>query len=120
MTYFGDPEYPPNPYRGRDSAAEARGAALFVSTGCSLCHPAPRFTDQKLHDLGFKKADDYRSRFDTPSLRGVYRNGPWLHDGRARTLHELFTEHNPKDVHGRTKGLTPQELNDLIAYVRTL
>lgn len=120
MTYFGNPEYAPNPLRGRHPEAEARGAALFVATGCSICHPAPLFTDKKLHDLGFGTKADYRSRFDTPSLRSVLRNGPWLHDGRAKSLHAVFTEYNPQDVHGRTKGLTKQELDDLITYLKTL
>lgn len=119
--YFGDPEEVPNPYRRRTApAVRARGELLFRAAGCDLCHPAPRFTDQKLHDLGLGTVEDYRSRFDTPSLRGVYRNGPWLHDGRAPTLESVFTGHNPANVHGRTAGLTPDELADLVAYLRTL
>jgi YVTN family beta-propeller protein len=120
MAYFTNPEYAPNPYRGRAPATEARGQALFTTTGCTICHPAPLFTDQKVHDLGFGTADDFRTRFDTPSLRSTYRTGPWLHDGRAKTLHAIFDQHNPLDVHGRTKGLTTAEIDDLVAYLRTL
>ena len=120
MTYLENPEYAPNPFLGLEPAAAARGERLFTATGCTICHPAPGYTDQHLHDLGFGTVDDYRSRFDTPSLRGTYRTGPWLHDGRAKTLRAVFTEHNPRDVHGRTQGLTAQELDDLIAYLKTL
>ena len=120
MTYFGDPEYPHNPYRGRHPEAVARGEQIFAAAGCTVCHPAPKFTDEKTHDLGFGMRDDYRSRFDTPSLRSTYRTGPWLHDGRAKSLPAIFTEHNPDDVHGRTKGLNNQELDDLVAFLKTL
>jgi CxxC motif-containing protein (DUF1111 family) len=120
LEYFGHPELAPNPYRGREPESVGRGRLLFLAAGCDICHPAPTFTDGRIHDLGLASRADYRSRFDTPSLRGTYRIGPWLHDGRAKTLHEVFTVHNPDDVHGRTKGLTAQELDDLVAYLRTL
>ena len=64
--------------------------------------------------------DDFRNRFDTPSLKSTYRTAPYLHDGRAPDLHSLFTVHNPDDLHGRTRGFTKQELDELIAYVRSL
>ncbi|MBI2920111.1 MAG: beta-propeller fold lactonase family protein [Planctomycetes bacterium] len=120
VEYLGNPERAPNPYRTRNPEALQRGEAVFRAAGCDVCHPAPKFTDMKLHDLGFGTPDDYRSRFDTPSLRETLRGGPWLHDGRAPTLRSIFTDHNPKDLHGRTKGLSPQELDDLIAYLRSL
>lgn len=120
VEYLGNPERAPNPHRARNTEALRRGEAVFKSAGCDVCHPAPKFTDMKLHDLGFGMPDDYRSRFDTPSLRETLRGGPWLHDGRAPTLKSIFTDHNPKDLHGRTKGLSPQELDDLIAYLRSL
>jgi cytochrome c peroxidase len=63
---------------------------------------------------------DLRSRFDTPSLRECYRTAPYLHDGRAGTLRQIFTEHNPKNLHGLTSGLTDVELDDLIEYLRSL
>jgi YVTN family beta-propeller protein len=118
--YFGNPEWAPNPFRGRNPVAEARGKRVFASAGCVLCHPSPLLTDLKVHDLGFGTPDDYRSRFDTPSLRGCYRTAPYLHDGRAGTLLSIFTEHNPNNLHGRTRGLSAQELDDLVAYLKTL
>jgi YVTN family beta-propeller protein len=120
LTYLENPEFPPNPYRGKNPEAEARGRAVFAAAGCSICHPPPTFTNQKIYDLGYGTADDFRTRFDTPSLRATYRTGPWLHDGRAKTLRSIFTDHNPRDVHGRTRGLTDPELDDLVTYLRTL
>jgi cytochrome c peroxidase len=120
MAYFENPEFPPNPFRGREPQAADRGRLLFAACGCAICHPAPTFTDKKFHDLGMGTVDDFRSRFVTPSLRSTYRTGPWLHDGRARTLRSIFSDHNPADIHGRTKGLSGPELDDLVAYLRTL
>jgi YVTN family beta-propeller protein len=120
MAYLGNPERPPNPFRWQDAEMLRRGGKLFLSAGCDVCHPAPKYTDLKMHDLDFGAPEDYRSRFDTPSLRDCYRSGPWLHDGRAPALRSIFSDHNPKDLHGHTKGLTSQQLDDLIAYLRSL
>lgn len=120
VEYLGNPELAPNPFRKREAAAIARGEGVFKAAGCDACHYAPKYTDLKMHDLGFGTPDDYRSRFDTPSLRECYRTGPWLHDGRAPTLRSIFTDHNPNDLHGRTRGLSEQELEDLLAYLRSL
>lgn len=118
--YLTHPDRAPSPYRLVDPAILARGRKLFTAAGCDVCHPAPTFSDLKFHDLGFGTPNDFRNRFDSPSLRSCYRTAPYLHDGRAPTLEALFLEYNPNDVHGRTKGFTPQELADLLAYVRSL
>jgi len=118
--YLSHPDRAPSPYRNVNPAAIARGRTLFTVAGCDVCHPAPTFSDCKFHDLGFGTPNDFRNRFDTPSLRSTYRTAPYLHDGRAPDLRTLFTEYNPDDLHGRTRGFTAQELDDLIAYVRSL
>ncbi len=118
--YLSHPDRAPSPYRHTDPVIVERGRKLFTAAGCDACHPAPFYTDLKLHDLGFGTANDFRNRFDTPSLKSTYRTAPYLHDGRAADLRTLFTEHNPRDLHGRTKGFTPAELDDLIAFLRTL
>ena len=118
--YLGHPDRAPNPYRNRNPEIIARGKILFTTAGCDVCHPAPSYSDLKFHDLGLGTPNDFRNRFDTPSLRSCYRTAPYLHDGRALTLRSIFTEHNPDNVHGRTKGFTEQEMDDLIAYVRSL
>ncbi len=118
--YLTHPDRAPSPYRKVDPEAIRRGRNLFTVAGCDVCHPAPTFSDCKFHDLEFGTPNDFRNRFDTPSLRSCYRTAPYLHDGRAADLRVLFTEHNPADLHGRTRGFTKQELDDLIAYVRSL
>ena len=55
--------------------------------------------------------------FDTPSLRELWLTAPYLHDGRATTLRELLTTFNPSDRHGRTSGLSEDELTALEAFL---
>lgn len=121
LAYLRTARREPNPWR-RETSPEtlARGKKVFARAHCASCHPGPKFTDQRKHDLGFAAKTDLRSRFDTPSLRESYRSAPYLHDGRAKSLRELFTKHNPNGLHGQTAGLTPEELDDLLAYLRTL
>ena len=123
MEFIGHPRRAPNPYRHEDVEAIARGERVFHHARCNACHIAPLFADMKTHDIGLTghTSDvDFRSRFDTPSLLDCYRTAPYLHDGRALTLLEIFTEHNPENAHGLTGGLSVRELNDLVAYLRSL
>ena len=120
LAFLRNARIAPNPFRGDDSDAEARGKRLFERARCPACHMAPKYTDLRMHDVGLRGPLDQRSRFDTPSLRDVYRTAPYLHDGRAPTLLSIFTDHNVRDWHGRTRGMTPAELADLVAYVRSL
>ena len=115
---------PPNPYRDDEhaSAAASRGEAIFQSAkaGCTQCHPAPRFTDGQTHDVGLGAATDAYEGFNSPSLRGVYDRVLFLHDGRSRSLEDLLTgPHNPARVTGQGE-LSDDELQDLLAYLRSL
>ena len=120
MAFISNPRRAPNAYRTRNPDALGRGRKVFTRARCDVCHPAPTYTDLKMHDLGLAGKTDLRSRFDTPSLRECYRTAPYLHDGRARTLREIFTDHNPTDFHGRTSGLTAAQLEDLLEFLRSL
>jgi cytochrome c peroxidase len=53
-------------------------------------------------------------------LTNTVLTAPYLHDGSARTLEEIWTVFNPKDTHGVTNDLQKDELNDLIEYLKTL
>ncbi len=114
----------PNPHRRPDgelTEAARRGRALFEGKAhCSGCHPAPYFTDRRMHNVGVLTPLEPDGRYDTPSLVEVWRTAPYLHDGRARTLREVLTKYNPHDKHGHTKELTAEELNDLIEYLKSL
>lgn len=115
----------PSPFRNRDgslTAAAKRGKLLFESrdVGCSYCHNGKLLTDLKLHDVGTRGPLDRRDTFDNPSLREAWRTGPYLHDGRAVSLRDVLTAHNKGDKHGRTSRLSPKQIDDLAAYLRSL
>lgn len=110
-----------NPRAPQLSEAAQRGKVIFEGkAGCAHCHPAPYFTDGKMHNVGFLTPLEPDGKYDTPSLIEAYRTAPYYHDGRAATLKEALTICDPKGKHGHTKGLTPQEIDDLVAYVLSL
>jgi cytochrome c peroxidase len=117
---------------GELTPAQERGKAIFERTRykdgrpipetnqCASCHSGRKYTNQKLADVGTGKATDRSPRIDTPHLPDVAYSSPYLHDGSARSLEEIWTVFNPKDTHGVSNDLTKDELNDLIEYLRTL
>jgi mono/diheme cytochrome c family protein len=109
------------PPKEADKPAIARGKALFQGKGqCANCHHRAALDDGKLHDIGTRGPTDTQDRFDTPALLGVARTPTYLHDGRAKTLAEIFTKHNAKQRHGAAHKLTKEELAELIAYLKSL
>ena len=87
---------------------------------CAFCHSGPKYTSQKSFDVDTGKWTDRSPVFDTPQLVNIAMTAPYLHDGSAQTLEEIWTVFNPHDKHGVTNDLTKDELNDLIEYLRTL
>jgi YVTN family beta-propeller protein len=110
---------------------QERGKAIFDRTvdkfkkpipeynRCSYCHSGPKGTNQKLFDVGTRKPTDNGSLLKAAPLTEIALTAPYLHDGSARSLEEIWTVYNPEDKHGRTNDLTKDELNDLIEYLRT-
>jgi DNA-binding beta-propeller fold protein YncE/mono/diheme cytochrome c family protein len=105
---------------GKLSESARRGKAVFETAGCIHCHSGPRFTDQKLHDIGLGRDREMGMEYDTPTLREVWRTAPYLYDGRAATLEEVIGKFNPRDQHGKTSRLTKEERRDLAEYLRSL
>lgn len=114
------------PLDNRFERARSRGRAIFfrtrrddgtvvpVAARCVTCHRPPLFTDRLMSDVGTGGS------FDTPHLLDVSNSPPFLHDGRARTLEEIWTVHDTEVRHGVTDDLTKPQLNDLIVYLRSL
>jgi YVTN family beta-propeller protein len=125
VAYLDTLEFPRNPYRGPDGTlgpAAKRGEAVFRSSkaACDRCHGGPELTDGKIHVVGLEEPDDAYRGYNPPSLQGVYDKDPYLHDGRAKTLRDTLADgHNPDDVTG-LGALSANELDDLIAYLKTL
>jgi YVTN family beta-propeller protein len=126
---------PPNRYRKLGeplTPAQRRGKDMFERTRtndgreipalgrCITCHPPPLYTDCRVHDVGTRQSDDRQGKFDVPHLNNIYDSAPYLHNGMAETLEEIWTRYNPYDQHGVTNDLTKDQLNDLIEYLRTL
>ncbi len=125
----------PNRYRppnGELTPSQERGKAIFERTRgkngkpipennqCPVCHSGPHYTNQELADVGSGKWTDRSPLFDVPQLSNIALTAPYLHDGSAKSLEEIWTVFNPKDTHGLTNDLQKDELNDLIEYLKTL
>jgi YVTN family beta-propeller protein len=59
------------------------------------------------------------SNFDVPHLNNIYDSAPYLHNGSAKTLEEIWTKYNMLEGHGLTRDMTRRQFNDLIAYLKT-
>ncbi len=125
IAYLGTLEYPKNPYRNPDGSLSAQakhGREVFVSpkASCNTCHSGAELTDGKIHETGLEEPDDAYRGYNPPSLRGIYDKDPYLHDGRAKTLREALSgPHSADNVTGLGE-LSDQDLDDLIAYLKTL
>ena len=89
-------------------------------SGSVVCHSGAKYTNQKQFDVGTGKSTDRSPVVDVPQLPNVAYSAPYLHDGSARSLEEIWTVFNPKDTHGVSNDLTKDELNDLVEYLKTL
>jgi YVTN family beta-propeller protein len=122
---------PHAPAPGKLSPEAQRGKKLFFdkAVGCATCHGGPYYTDSslqkpfKLHDVG-TGGDDPSERigpkYDTPTLLGVYRTAPYLHHGKAKTLRDVLTTCNKEDRHGKTSHLKAAEVDELVAFLKSL
>jgi YVTN family beta-propeller protein len=125
IAYLGTLDYPRNPNRLADGGltpAALRGQAVFRSAkaGCASCHSGPEFTDGKIHEAGLEEPDDAYQGYNPPSLRGVYDKDPYLHDGRSATLKDALTGPHSGETVATIGTLTAQEIDDLIAYLKSL
>jgi hypothetical protein len=120
----------PSPLRNPDgsfTAAAKRGRKIFERAGCPMCHAAPTFSNSErgeLFDVGTllptsgQRLGGDLNGLDTPSLRGVWQSAPYLHDGRAATLRDVFAITG--DQMGVTSDLSEPELDDLVRYLQEL
>ncbi len=102
------------PARPLDTRSK-RGRELFTSSvvGCASCHyDDGRAGDGLVHDIGTGGS------FDTPSLVGVASSGPYMHDGRFKTLREALVA--TSGAMGTTKQLSDADLSALLSYLETL
>ena len=96
------------------------GRVILENNRCVTCHFPPYYTDRRRHDVGTKMSFDSTGSFDVPHLNNIYDSAPYLHNGMAATLEEIWTVYNPEDKHGVTNDMTKDQLNDLIEFLKTL
>lgn len=121
VDYVGAIPAPANPHRApADSFTEPaqRGKLLFEGkAACATCHTGERLGGERKAWIGTTPEG---ISLQVPRLVGVYDTAPYLHDGRARSLAEVFTRHNAKRLHGKFELLSPEEQDELLRYVQEL
>ncbi len=95
-----------SPFRTTDGALTTtanQGRLAFEAAACGTCHhPLTGFTDstlglETLHDVGTLRTSSGQrlggplTGIDTPTLLGVFDGAPYLHDGSAASLEEVFS-----------------------------
>lgn len=106
---------PDTPNRGVVSSAVERGREIFASeeVGCADCHSGEAFTDNETYDM--YGLTGVRTR----SLLGIASSAPYLHDGSAPTLHAIVESARDGEM-GDTISLSPADVDDLVAYLKSL
>lgn len=134
---------------------QLRGLHLFrTKAACASCHSGPAFSDGRFHNLGLtfygREHEDLGryhvtgrpqdvGAFRTPSLLGVSRTGPWMHNGLFPLMEGIVRFYNAGGAHPRRPigsendpmypvtdpmleplNLTDEEIDDLVAYLESL
>ena len=99
---------------------------FFGKAKCAVCHPAPFYTDDKMHDLKVQRFYEPRMSngkwitavgpIKSFTLRGIKDSPPYMHDGRLLTLEDTVEFFNVvTDL-----DLTEKEKQALVAFMRCL
>lgn len=106
----------PSPYlvNGELSEKARQGKKVFEKLKCGDCHSGIYYTDRKMHRIG--QDVEFEKGWDTPTLREVWRTAPYLFDGRAATMHEVFSIHR----HGIDRKVSRKEIEALTEFVNSL
>lgn len=106
----------PSPYlvNGELSEKAKEGRKVFDKFRCGDCHSGPYYTDMKMHRIG--EDIEFEPGWDTPTLIEVWRTAPYLFDGRAETMQDVFETHK----HGIDKKISRKEIEALTEYVNSL
>jgi cytochrome c peroxidase len=120
------------------TAQEREGMDLFNTQGCVNCHRAVTQFADKANNTGLDlvPADSGagQATFKPASLRNIAVRPPYMHDGRFQTLRQVveFYDHEVQDTPDldprmrnpdgtvRRLGLTPEQIDALVAFMGTL
>lgn len=133
--------------KGELTQQEERGRQLFIGNKakCFDCHSREDFTNDEFKNIGlyngttqndvgrFSISNDQKDmgRFKTPGLRNIAVTGPYMHDGRFKTLEQVVNYYNnpymfvEDPLNMDTLLLQPLQLSnqdnaDLVAFLKTL
>lgn len=100
-----------------DVTVVERGAQVFEAQGCAECHVGQVGTNLQAYDVGTGETglESGTVNFDTPSLRWLWMSAPYLHNGSAATLHDVFTL---PGTHQLVFNVSPQDIDALVAWLR--
>src|SRR5438477_8230517 len=130
------PAVQPRPGIDFDPAAAARGDELFSGrANCNSCHHEPLWTEPgwNQHSSDELKIDSFEAdrapghAYQTMNLAGIFvrerglfmfpqNKGRFYHDGRFQTLLDVVNSYDARF----NLGLTDQEKNDLVEYLKSL
>jgi cytochrome c peroxidase len=120
--------------------AEEKSGLLLFQQKCASCHAGPLQTDNSFRHNGLRAlgkdpgrfgitqdSADYL-RFKVPTLRNIAQSGPYMHEGRLKTLGEVIDHYrNGAAMHKQAdplvKGgieMSDVEKNQIIAFLRSL
>jgi cytochrome c peroxidase len=114
---------------------------FFNKAACDSCHLGFNFTDGSYVNIGIgmdmekpdlgrflvSKREEDRGAFKTPTLREAAKHGPYMHDGRFKTLEEVVEHYNKGGIKNsnldqrmKPLKLTDAEKSDLVAFLKAL
>lgn len=110
---------------------ELFGLKTFLDIGCIQCHLGRLVGGQMFQKTGvikpysstdegralLTKSDADKHFFKVPSLLNVDKTGPYLHDGKLKTLEEVVTLMADIQL---DKKLTPDQVRGLVAFLKAL
>jgi len=103
-----------------ERSVDNHGETIIESNRCVTCHPAPLYSNLLMADVSTLSETDDPILFDTPHLNNIFASAPYLHDGKAKTLEEIWTVYGEDDKHGHVNDMSKTQLNDLIDYLNSL
>ncbi|MBE3076009.1 MAG: cytochrome-c peroxidase [Actinobacteria bacterium] len=132
--------------RGEDDALtpiEKQGLEIFNGKGhCTACHWGPNFSDGRFHNIGVAEKDPRNpdqgryvvtknprdmGAFKTPTVRDAALRAPYLHNGSEPSLKSLIDFYDRGGDNRQNLdplmvplGLSQQEKNALVAFIRAL
>lgn len=110
VSYLLTLEGPESPVEHPDTLVE-RGRDVFKEQDCVACHSGEAMTDGMQYDVGTG------GTFDTPTLKWLWQSAPYLHDGRAETLFDVFVL---PGGHQLIDEISVADIEALVAYLETL